>query len=271
MTDTKASSRPQAPDVGGETLLVVIPAYNEEERIGEVISGVRRVLPQAHILVIDDDSKDDTARVARAGGAAVLSLPFNLGYGVALQTGYKYALDRDYRYLIQIDGDGQHDPEYCVKLLDEVASGRADVCLGSRFGHREGYRVPLLRRAGIRCFRKAVQWLTGLPVQDPTSGFQALNRDTLEFFCSEIYPSDYPDADVLIMLHYAGFTVREVPVRMFSAPGKSTSMHQGLKPIYYMFKLSLSILVTIMRKSSLAEHRKRKRSAASGAAPERSR
>jgi len=271
MTDTTPSSRPRAPDMGGEPLLAVIPAYNEEEHIAGVISGVRRVLPQADILIIDDDSKDDTARVARAAGAAVLSLPFNLGYGVALQTGYKYALNHDYRFLIQLDGDGQHDPDYSVMLLEEVVSGRADICLGSRFGHREAYRVPLLRRVGITCFRKAVQWLTGLPVKDPTSGFQAMNRDTLEFFCSEIYPSDYPDADVLIMLHYAGFTVRELPVRMFSPRGKGTSMHRGLRPLYYMFKLCLSILVTVMRKGSLAEHRKRKRSAADGAADGRTR
>jgi glycosyltransferase involved in cell wall biosynthesis len=230
--------------------LVIIPAFNEEARLGKVIGQVLRLLPQADVLVVDDGSSDATSAVAAVAGARVLRLPFNSGYGVALQTAYKHALRHGYLFAAQIDGDGQHEPADIPLLLEVVRSGEADLVLGSRFLGRRSYRAPLLRRAGMGLFR----WLTSLLVRqritDPTSGFQALNRRTIHFYASDVFPVDYPDADVLLMVHRAGLRIRELPVRMYAAADRH-SMHSGFKPLYYIFKMFLSIAVTLLRKHQL--------------------
>lgn len=225
--------------------LIVIPAYNEGVKIANVIGNVRCAVPDFDILVVNDGSRDDTVAAAMAAGATVVSHPFNMGYGVTIQTGYKYALVHNYDYLVQIDGDGQHDPVCIPLLLAVLQKGEADFVLGSRF-LGNSYRPPFARRLGMVLFRGIVLLVTGTFITDTTSGFQAFNRDVIRFFASDVFPVDYPDADVLIMLHRAGFSLREVPVRMYeNSEGKS--MHSGLKPIYYMFKMLLSICVTLMR------------------------
>lgn len=230
--------------------LVIIPAFNEMERIAAVVAGVRTVVPEADILVIDDGSSDDTAIMASRAGAAVIRHPFNLGYGVAIQTGYKYALAKGYRFLAQIDGDGQHDPAGIPDLLAPVKGGAADFALGSRFRASESYLPSPLRRLGMAFFRRVVSLLVGQPITDSTSGFQAFNREVVAFFATEVFPCDYPDADVLLCLHRAGFAIVEVPVRMHArVSGKS--MHRGLKPLYYVFKMLLSITVTLLRSRQL--------------------
>jgi len=182
----------------------------------------------------------------------VVSHPFNLGYGAALQTGYKYALKKDYGEIVQMDGDGQHDPSFIEALLEMIRKGDADVVIGSRFldaeGRRAGqlYRAPFIRKLGMNFFRVITSLLIHQRVTDPTSGYQAMNRRVLEWVSSDKFPFDYPDADVIIMLHRAGFRIKEVPVRMFESQSKK-SMHGGWKPLYYVFKMILSILVTLMR------------------------
>ena len=228
-------------------ILVLIPAYNEAARIAIVIEGIRRVVPDYDILVVDDGSIDATAIVAQSAGATVVSHPFNMGYGVAIQTGYKYALANGYKFLAQVDGDGQHDPAFIPSLLQPVITGESDFAIGSRFLSESGYCPPLARRAGMAVFRRIVQLVTGLRITDSTSGYQAFNRDVIRFFTGESFPCDYPDADMLITIHQAGFRISEVPVRMYAnAEGKS--MHGGLKPLYYIFKMFLSIFVTLLRK-----------------------
>ena len=225
--------------------IILIPAFNEEQRIAAVIRGIKCALPDADILVVNDGSRDDTAAAARQAGAIVVSHPFNMGYGVTIQTGYKYARDKGYDYLVQIDADGQHDPTCIPALLAPVVAGEVDIAIGSRF-LGNSYRPPFARRAGMAIFRQIVSLVTGTFITDTTSGFQAFNRDVISFFATDIFPVDYPDADMLIMLHRAGFRMTEVPVRMFeNSEGKS--MHSGLKPLYYMFKMLLSICVTLMR------------------------
>lgn len=226
--------------------LVVIPAFNEAPRVGRVVSGVRDALPGADVLVIDDGSRDDTGPRARSAGARVVALPFNLGYGVALQTGYKYALAQGYDFVLQMDADGQHEARDLPALLEVVQSNRADVAIGSRFLGDRHYRAPFPRRLGIRLFAAIASWMTHTRVTDPTSGFQALNRRVVQYYASPAYPADYPDADVLIMLHYAGFRFAEVPVKMYAGDG-GKSMHAGLRPLYYVFKMSLSILMVMLR------------------------
>jgi len=225
-------------------VVVLIPAFNESARIAGVITGVRAVCPEFDILVINDGSKDDTADAARAAGATVVSHPFNLGYGVAIQTGYKYALRH---FLVQIDGDGQHDPAYIPQMLAPVLAGETDFALGSRFLGVESYEPSLARRLGMSLFRMLISRLVGQRITDTTSGYQAFNRQVIGYFTSEVFPCDYPDADMLLTLHRAGFRITEVPVRMHAnASGKS--MHSGLKPLYYIFKMVLSIFVTLLRK-----------------------
>lgn len=234
--------------------LVVIPAWNEEESLGPVIQGVAQHLPQADILVVDDGSADRTREVAVKAGARVVSHPFNLGYGVALQTGYRYALKMGYDALAQMDGDGQHDPSFLAALLSALRNQEVDVAIGSRFlaAEKDGavrgpYRAPLVRRLGMRLFSVITSLIIKQKVTDPTSGFQAMNRRVMEWVSGDRFPCDYPDADVIIMLHRAGFQIREVPVVMHANSGKK-SMHRGWKPVYYVFKMFLSILVTLMRK-----------------------
>ena len=225
--------------------IVLIPAFNESRRIASVVTSVRTSLPNAPVLVINDCSRDNTADAARTAGAIVITHPFNMGYGAAIQTGYKYARDKGYDYLVQLDADGQHDPACIPALLAPVVQGDADIAIGSRF-LGSSYRPPLARRAGMALFRWIVSRVTGMAVTDTTSGYQAFNRKVICFFATDIFPVDYPDADMLIMLHRAGFRMTEVPVRMYeNSEGKS--MHSGLKPLYYMFKMLLSICVTLMR------------------------
>jgi glycosyltransferase involved in cell wall biosynthesis len=225
--------------------IILIPAFNEERRIAAVISGIKSAVPDADVLVVNDGSKDNTASAARQAGAIVVSHPFNMGYGAAIQTGYKYARDKEYAFLVQLDADGQHDPACIPELLSPVVEGKADIAIGSRF-LGNSYQPPFARRVGMALFRRIVSLVTGETVTDTTSGFQAFNRNVICFFATDIFPVDYPDADMLIMLHREGFRITEVPVRMFeNSEGKS--MHSGLKPVYYMFKMLLSIGVTLMR------------------------
>jgi glycosyltransferase involved in cell wall biosynthesis len=236
------------------SVLVLIPAYDEEDRIGSVVDNIKRHDALRDVLVVDDGSSDETRSRAAASGAKVISHPFNLGYGAALQTGYRYALAKGYDLLIQMDGDGQHDPSSLFDLLLPIRRGEADVAIGSRFLHCEehgsglpAYEAPLFRKLGMRLFGTIASLLIRQRVTDPTSGYQAMNRRVLEWVSTDRFPFDYPDADVIIMLHRAGFRIREVPVHMFCDPQKK-SMHSGWKPVYYIFKMFLSILVTLLRK-----------------------
>ncbi|HXX34054.1 MAG TPA: glycosyltransferase family 2 protein [Thermodesulfobacteriota bacterium] len=234
--------------------IVLIPVYNEGRRIGQVIEEIRSMLPQVDVLVIDDGSTDDGRQRAMEAGAKVISHPFNLGYGSALQTGYKYVLKKGYETVVQMDGDGQHDPSFISDLLAVVQRGEADIAIGSRFLKKEEgggsgpcYQVPFTRRLGMKLFGEITSLLIRQQVTDSTSGYQAMDRRVLEWVSGDKFPVDYPDADVIIMLYRAGFQIKEVPVRMVESPGKK-SMHSGWKPLYYVFKMFLSILVTLMRK-----------------------
>jgi hypothetical protein len=170
-----------------------------------------------------------------------------MGYGVALQTGYKYALEYGFDYLLQMDGDGQHDPRYLRTLLKEVEGGEVDVAIGSRFLAGGEYHVPLLRRMGMLLFGFIASRLSGQKITDATSGYQGLGRRAIEFYTHDDFPGDYPDADVLIRLHRAGLGMREVPVAM-RPNSNGQSMHSGLKPLYYVYKMFLSIALNLLRR-----------------------
>jgi len=231
-------------------ILVVIPAYNEAENIASVIAEIRQIDPGLDILAVDDGSADDTAQRARAAGAKVLSLPFNLGYGGAVQTGMSFAYEKNYDICVLTDGDGQHDPKYIPSLVAPVKAGEADMSLGSRFLGKAEYAIPWLRRIGMSLFSKITSWITGQHITDPTSGFQAISRDLVKFFLNDNYPVDFPDADTLIRLYFAGFRIKEMPVHI-RARQKGVSMHGGSRVFYYIYKMFFSIFIALTQKSAL--------------------
>ncbi len=275
-------------------VLIIMPAHNEAENLPHVFDELARVferlrptLPQIDVLVIDDYSSDDTAFVAARLGAKVVSLPCNLGYGGAVQTGFKYAVEYGYDYGVMMDSDGQHDPACIPDLLAPVLAGEVDVTIGSRFlsiGSSEiaesssvssdhgwtratTYKTTWAKRMGMAIFAKIVAHFSHRPVTDPTSGFQAMNRDLLAFFARDNYPSDYPDADTLLLLNYAGFRVTEVPVCMRERLA-GVSMHTSWKVFYYIFKMFLSIFIVLLRQKTNGNAR-RKRAASQAAATSR--
>lgn len=234
-------------DVRGEDLLIIIPAYNEQGRVGQVIGEVMSALPGADVLVVDDGSTDGTVADAAGAGAKVLSLPVNSGYGVALQTGYKFGVRAGYETIGQIDADGQHRAEYLTEMLQALEQQDADLIVGSRFlGDDDHYKPSLARAVGIGLFAHLTSSITHEQISDPTSGFQLMRSRVARLFCSDVYPTDYPDADVLILLHRTGYRVREVAVQMRPSPGKS--MHSGHTGPYYVYKMLLSIFVTLLRR-----------------------
>jgi hypothetical protein len=246
-------SVPASPEPGSAAvrrLLVVMPAHDEVESIGTTLDRVRAALPEADIVVVNDCSRDATTAVAERHGARVVELPWNLGYGGAVQTGFRYAVEHGYDVVLQMDADGQHDPGSARALLAPVLAGEADVAIGSRFLGRANYRIPGLRRLGMRVFGAIVTFVTRQRFSDPTSGFQALDGRVVRFFARDHYPSDFPDADTIILLALAGFRVREVPVTM-EARVAGTSMHSNLRAFYYVAKMTLSILMVLLRSRRL--------------------
>jgi hypothetical protein len=244
--------RPPSPAAPGREarLLVVMPAHDEEASIDRTLARVREALPQVDVLVVNDYSSDRTSQVALEHGARVVELSCNLGYGGAIQTGFKFALARGYDVVLQMDADGQHDPGCARDLLAPVLRGEADVAIGSRFLGQAKYHIPGLRRLGMGVFGSIASFVTRQRFSDPTSGYQVLDRRAFEFLAHDNYPSDFPDADTIILLALAGFRVCEVPVTM-EARTAGTSMHSNLKAFYYVVKMFLSILMVLLRQKRL--------------------
>jgi len=218
---------------------LLIPAFQEEARLPAVLAALADAAPDFEVVVVDDGSRDATGELARRAGATVLRHPFNLGYGAALQTGYKWALRSGASVLVQMDADGQHDPRDVAALAAPVAAGELDLVIGSRFLGAGDYRMSGLRRVGRDFFRALLSGF-GLRVTDPTSGFQAMNRAVLELYAGDMFPSDYPDVDVLLCAHRHGLRVGERPVRMLESSRVST-LHAGFAPVYYVYKMLLSV------------------------------
>lgn len=231
--------------------LVIIPAYNEERTISSVVNSVKVLYQDIDVVVIDDGSHDKTAQLAKKAGADVLSHPFNMGYGVSLQTGYKYAVRKNYHYVVQMDGDGQHDPGGIETLLQVIKSETSDIALGSRFLGPNTYRPSIFRFIGIRLFRFVLKILSGQDIKDVTTGFQALNRKVLNVFISDIFPCDYPDADVIMLLSKLGFKIEEVPVIMYPKQNAKSMHRNPIEVLYYVFKMFLSMFLTKLRKYNI--------------------
>ncbi len=226
--------------------LIIVPAYNEEESLPGVIRDLRENVRFADILVVNDGSRDETARTARDMDVAVLSLPFNLGIGGAMQAGYLYAREGGYDVAVQFDGDGQHLAEEIKKLLRPVQEGSADLVVGSRFLNRGQYTATAFRKIGIWIFSAVLSRILGMPVTDSTSGFRAANRRVIEFF-SRTYPDDYPEVEALVLLHRKKLRIAEVPVSMRERTGGRSSI-TPIRSAYYMIKVLLAIFIDLLKK-----------------------
>jgi len=220
-------------------LWVVIPAYNEAPRIAAVLGGIARALPSAQRVVVDDGSADDTRGVAHAAGARVLRHGTNLGYGAALQTAYKAALRGGAEVVIQLDADGQHDPECLPALLDTLDTSGADLVIGSRFAAPSTYEMGFSRSLGRRLFVR-LAGAVGLAITDPTSGLQVLRRPMLELYARDFFPADYPDVDVLLVAHRRGLRIVEHAVEMHAAT-RASLLHGGTRSFYYLYRLGLAL------------------------------
>jgi glycosyltransferase involved in cell wall biosynthesis len=226
--------------------LAIVPALNEEGAIGRVIEEIRAVDPDFDIVVIDDGSTDRTAGVASARGVRVLSLPFNLGIGGAVQTGFLYAWENHFDVAVQIDGDGQHDPRELGKVLAPILDGSADMAVGTRFSGEGSHRVALARRLGIHLFAKAVSLIVRQKVTDTTSGFRAVNRRGICLFAVD-YPHDYPEVEATVLVFRHRLRMVEVPVAMRTRESGRSSI-TAVRSLYYMFKVSLALLIGLFRR-----------------------
>ena len=225
--------------------LVAIPCFNEGDNILSTLADLRAQAGDFDCLVVDDGSRDDTADIVRRERlprVEVVRHPVNLGYGCAIQTGAKYALASGYDVIVFFDGDGQHSGADVTTALGLIADGGANVAVGSRFLGSCGYRIPFSRRAGMAVFRTLLRMLSGLRVTDPTSGFQALDRRAMRICASESFSTAFPDADMLLLYHRAGLGVREFP-GSFRQRTSGRSMHSLLSAFYYIYKMTISMLV----------------------------
>jgi glycosyltransferase involved in cell wall biosynthesis len=233
-----------------ERRVAIVPARNEEGAVGGVVSEIRAFDPGLDVVVIDDGSTDQTAANAAAAGAFVITLPFNLGIGAAVQTGFKFALERGYGLAVRLDGDGQHDPAELPKLLSALDRDEADVVVGSRFADGAGSPASSRsRRLGIVFFARLVSLLTRQRVTDTTSGFQALNRRGVAVFAAD-YPHDYPEVEATVMVHKHRLRLVEVPVTMREREHGESSITL-LRSIYYMLKVTLALVVSMFRRYDL--------------------
>jgi len=233
--------------------LIIIPAYNEEKNIGKVLSEIRNLNLEADVLVVNDGSHDRTEDVVCRENVQVVSLPYNLGYGGALQTGFKYAVKMGYKYVVQFDSDGQHDPNDINIILDKLKADDVDVVIGSRFLIKDRIKIGIMKNAAISMFRFLIRHLSGKTVTDPTSGLKGLKRSVFSYFSMMgKYPADYPDADIVIQMIRFRFKVAEVPANIRKR-NEGRSMHSGLKPVYYFIKIILCIIINLLREKVLNE------------------
>lgn len=226
-------------------IVVIIPAYNEEKTVGEVVRRVKALGQGFDVVVINDSSRDRTAQSAEAAGATVIELPYNLGIGGAVQTGFKYAVMKGYDGCVQVDGDGQHPPEEITKLVEPLFADGPDIVIGSRFKERTNYRIPFMRALGIKIISIFLKAVCGMTVKDTTSGFRALNRRAMTFFATE-YPQDYPEPESLLFAYKKKFKVVEVSTEMRDREHGISSI-TPFRAAYYMAKVLLAMTVDLFR------------------------
>lgn len=234
-----------------DKILFVIPAYNEAENIERVLKEIKRDVDYADILVINDCSSDDTAKIVKKNNVKCISNVFNMGYAMAVQTGIKYAYQNDYDYVIQFDADGQHVAKEAEKLYKFAKTNHSDIVIGSRYLKDVGYPCPLFRRIGTRIFELIIRVCCRQRIADPLSGFQCINRNVIERYSKMGNYPEFPDANLVIEMLLSGYRVEEISTKM-RLREVGESMHGGIiKPMKYMIDMFYTIffiLITIPRK-----------------------
>jgi glycosyltransferase involved in cell wall biosynthesis len=233
-------------DLEGERILAVVPAYNEEATVAEVVRDLAARASYARVLVVDDGSTDRTAEAAAEAGAEVLRMPFNLGIGGAVQAGFKYALERGYRIAVQVDADGQHDAVWVRRIVAPIVAGRADSVVGARLYGPSDASSTRARRLATLVLSRIVSLLVRQRFTDVTSGFRALGPRALAF-AARNYPADYPEPESLVLMHRAGFTVAEVPIRMRARQGGRSSIRL-FGAAYYVLKVLVAVTLEATKK-----------------------
>jgi glycosyltransferase involved in cell wall biosynthesis len=227
-------------------MLVILPAFNEAENLPKTLTRIRQTVPLADILVVNDGSWDNTTEVAKAHGARVLEMPYNVGIGAGVQTAFQFAHRYGYDIVVRNDGDGQHAPDGITRLVEALETHQYDVVVGSRFLQSGDYGTSPARLIGINILRSLLQGLTGWRITDPTSGFGAFNRRAIALF-AQFYPHDYPEPESILLLYRCGFTMGEIPITMQPRQHGRSSI-TTLRSIYYMVKVILALLIQRMRR-----------------------
>jgi len=220
-----------------EKVLIIIPAYNEEKNIKKTIDSLKKL--DVDYVVINDGSSDNTLSVLKKMDANYINLPFNMGIGCAVQTGYKYAYLNDYDIAIQYDGDGQHNSNYIKDLVNKINEGH-DMVIGSRYLEKKGFQSSFMRRVGIKWIKIINKILIGKTTTDPTSGFRACNKKVIKFF-AENYPYDYPESETYVITSLIGFDIVDIPVVMNERKEGKSSI-SGIKSAYFMIKVTISLI-----------------------------
>ena len=230
-----------------DKLLFVIPAYNEAENIQKVLTEIKKDVDYADIVVINDCSKDNTKEIVEKNNIKCISLPFNCGDSVAVQTGLKYAHENDYDYVIQFDADGQHIAKEAEKLYKAAKESKCDIIIGSRYLVDVGYSCPLFRKIGTKLFSGMIKLFCHKKIADPLSGFQCLNKNVIKEYSKISGYPEYPDANLIISMLYKGYSVYEVPTKM-RLREFGESMHGGiLKPLKYMIQMLYTIVFIVIK------------------------
>ena len=225
--------------------IIIIPAYNEEENIERTVNAIQKSAQGFDYVIINDCSTDNTRKICEEKEFNIVKLPINLGIGGAVQTGYKYAYENGYDVAVQVDGDGQHDPEFLNTMADYLIEHQVDMVIGSRFIEKKGFQSSITRRMGIQFFSKLIKVLTGKKITDPTSGLRMIGRNVMEIF-SEDYPRDYPEPESIVAVLRKNMKIEEIPVVMLERQGGVSSISPK-KSIYYMIKVTLAILIERIR------------------------
>jgi len=233
-------------------ILMIIPAYNEELNIVKVITEIKQSLNYVDVLIVNDCSTDNTLAVLKGiENIKVISLPINLGYAGALQTGFKYAVNKGYDKVIQFDGDGQHIATEAGKLLDIMERDQADIVIGSRFKTKSNYNHSLFRKIGTHFFRTIIKRICKIEITDPTSGFQVLSKEVFHKYAKMNQYPEYPDANLIIEMLLEHYKISEYQVEMRSREF-GTSMHSGiLKPAKYMIKMTYAIIFVLISRKKM--------------------
>ncbi|MGE9941799.1 glycosyltransferase family 2 protein [Bariatricus sp. SGI.161] len=226
--------------------LIIIPAYNESENIEKTVTAIKKNAPDFDYVIINDCSTDQTRKICERNHYNIINLPINLGIGGAVQTGYRYGYEEGYDVAVQVDGDGQHDPQFLNTMVEYLNENNLDMVIGSRFINKEGFQSSGTRRIGIKYFAILIRVLTGTKITDPTSGLRMVNREIMKIFAYD-YPKDYPEPESVVSILRKEKKVKELPVIMKAREGGVSSISPK-KSIYYMIKVTLAILIECIRK-----------------------